>query len=181
MLTPSQCQRWCRRLCLSPATCALLARLRAAPPARRVHAQASNVSGAYASHKMGCTIQFESHTVELWAIYTMEHDPTVLEYYDQPTTVPLHYRSKTGRRLTVSHTPDFLVLTHEGVWLEEWKTEETLQQLILAQPARYVRDEHGRWRCPPGEETAASLGLRYRVRSAVELAPEVIRNLIFLE
>lgn len=130
---------------------------------------------------MGCTIQFESHTVELWAIYMMEHDPTVLEYYDQPTTVPLHYLSKTGRRLTVSHTPDFLVLTHDGVWLEEWKTEETLQQLTLAQPARYGRDEHGRWRCPPGEETAASLGLRYRVRSAVELPAEVIRNLIFLD
>jgi hypothetical protein len=30
-----------------------------------VQARASNVSGAYASRKMGCTIQFESHTVEL--------------------------------------------------------------------------------------------------------------------
>ena len=181
MLTPSQFQRWCRRLALPPATCALLAQLRMAPPARRVRAQASNVSGAYASHKKGCTIQFESHTVALWAISMMEHDPAVLEYYDQPTTVLLHYRSKTGRRLTVSHTPDFLVLTHEGVWLDEWKTEETLQQLTLAQPARYVRAEPGRWRCPPGEEAATSLGLRYRVRSAAELAPEVIRNLIFLD
>jgi putative transposase len=33
---------------------------------------------------MGVTIQFESHTVELWAIYLMEHDPDVLEFYDQP-------------------------------------------------------------------------------------------------
>jgi len=72
-------------------------------------------------------------------------------------------------------------LTQDRVWLEEWKTEETLQQLTLAQPYRYVYDEGGGWRCPPGEETAASLGLSYRVRSSVELAPEVIRNLIFLD
>jgi putative transposase len=115
------------------------------------------------------------------AIYTMEHDPTVLEYYDQPTTVPLRYRSKSGRQLTVAHTPDFLVLMHDGVWLEEWKKEETLQQLTRAQPHRYVRDEHGQWCCPPGEEAAATLGLRYRVRSSVELAPEAVRNLIFLD
>ncbi len=181
MLTPSQFQRWCRRLRLLPATCELLARVRSTPPARRVQAHASNVRGAYASRKMGCTIQFESHTVELWAIYTMEHDPAVLEYYDQPTTVPLRYLSKAGRRLRVSHTPDFLVLTPDEVWLEEWKTEEKLQQLTLSQPYRYVRDERGRWRCPPGEETAASLGLRYRVRSSVELVPEAIRNFIFLD
>jgi hypothetical protein len=36
---------------------------------------------------MGVSIQFESHTVELWAIYLMEHDPDVLEFYDQPQSV----------------------------------------------------------------------------------------------
>jgi putative transposase len=40
---------------------------------------------------MGITIQFESHTVELWAIYLMEHDPDVLEFYDQPQTFKLRY------------------------------------------------------------------------------------------
>ena len=159
MLTPSQLQLWYRRLRLPPATCELLTRVRSAPPARRVQGRATNVSGTYASRKMGCTIQFESHTVELWAIYTMEHDPAVLEYYDQPTTVHLRYPSKAGRPLTVSHTPDFLVLTQDGAWLEEWKKEEKLQQLTLSQPHRYERNERGQWRCPPGEEAAAALGL----------------------
>jgi putative transposase len=181
MLTPAQFQSWCQRLRLPAATCAFLTRVRSSPPARRVQARSTNVSGTYASRKMGCTIRFESHTVELWAIHTMEHDPAVLEYYDLPTTVPLRYRSKAGRPLTVSHTPDFLVLTHDGAWLEEWKKEDKLQQLTLTQPHRYRRDEHGQWRCTPGEEAAANLGLRYRVRSSVELAPEAIRNLIFLD
>ena len=41
--------------------------------------------------------------------------------------------------------------------------------------------DSGHWRCPPGEEAAASLGLSYRVRSSEELHPGYIRNLIFLE
>ena len=28
------------------------------------------------------SIQFESHTVELWAIYTMEYDTQVLDFFD---------------------------------------------------------------------------------------------------
>ena len=84
MLTPAHLQRWCRRLRLPPGTCEFLTRLRSAPPARRVQARTANVRGTYAARKMGCTIQFESHKVELWAVYTMEYDPQVLEYYDQP-------------------------------------------------------------------------------------------------
>src|SRR6266849_9067068 len=116
MLTPSQFQRWCRRLRLLPATCELLARVRSTPPARRVQAHASNVRGAYASRKMGCTIQFESHTVELWAIYTMEHDREVLEFFDQPYQLELHYQGPSGRPTQARHTPDFLVIRREGAF-----------------------------------------------------------------
>ena len=71
MLTDTQFQHWCLRLGLSTETRELVARLRVSPPARRVGSHAHNVSGSYASRKMGCTIQFESHKVELWAIYLM--------------------------------------------------------------------------------------------------------------
>ena len=72
MMMPSEFEQWCRALRLAPATRELIASMRAAPPARRVTSRAHNVSGAYPSRKMGMTIQFESHTVELWAIYLME-------------------------------------------------------------------------------------------------------------
>jgi hypothetical protein len=42
---------------------------------------------------MGVTIQFESHRVELAAIYEMEHDREVLEHYDQPPPIRLEYES----------------------------------------------------------------------------------------
>src|SRR5579885_1873560 len=146
MLTAAQFQQWCLRLRLPPATIELLAQRRAALPMRHVRSQANNVSGTYASRKMGCTIQFESHKVELWAIYTMEYDSRVLEYYDQPLTLELHS------------------LTQAGAWLEEWKQESRLLELALTQPYRYQRDDQGHWRCPPGEEAASPLGLHYRVR-----------------
>ena len=63
---------------------------------------------------MGGTIQFERHTVEWWAIDTMDHDPAVLEYDAPPTTLHRRDPSQSGRHLTVSHTPDFLVLTPDG-------------------------------------------------------------------
>ena len=65
-------ERWCDRLQLPTATRDFLLRLRSSPPVRRVQGRLLNVCGTYASRKMGVSIQFESQTVELWAIYTME-------------------------------------------------------------------------------------------------------------
>src|SRR6266581_1925029 len=91
MLTPSEFEEWCRELQLSPAAREVIAAIRRSRPARRVTSRAKNVSGAYPSRKMGVTIQFESHTVELWAIYLMEHDPDVFEFYEQPQTFKFRY------------------------------------------------------------------------------------------
>ncbi len=181
MLTTTQFQQWCRGLDLSKDACEVIARVRSSPPARRVGGRAHNVSGAYASRKMRCTIQFESHTVELWAIYAMEYAQEVLEYYDQPMVLELRYKSAKGKPVRVEHTPDFLVLRKDGACFEEWKPEERLAELAEKQPQRYQCDSQGNWRCPPGEATAALLGLSYRVRSSSELPPIYIRNLIFLE
>jgi putative transposase len=130
---------------------------------------------------MSVSIQFESHTVELWAIYTMEYDPDVLEFFDQPTQLELAYPGPSGRLTKALHTPDFLVLRKDGASFEEWKPKNRLLELMVTHPGRYGRDENGTWRCPPGEAAAESIGLSYRVRSSAELHPGYIRNLIFLE
>jgi putative transposase len=87
----------------------LLTDIRRSPPVRRVVGGRGNIHGRYPSRKMRRTIQFESHT-ELGAIYIMEHDPGVLEYWDQPTRLKLRYRGPSGRQVTNWHPPDFLVL-----------------------------------------------------------------------
>jgi putative transposase len=172
---------WCDRLQLPTATRDFLDHIRSSPPVRRVQGRLLNVCGTYASRKMGVSIQFESHTVELWAIYTMEHDREVLEFFDQPCQLELAYPGPSGRSTKALHTPDFLVLRKDGASLEEWKPESRLLELMVTHPGRYQRDENGTWRCPPGEATAESLGLSYRVRSSEELHQGYIRNLIFLE
>jgi putative transposase len=174
-------EQWCDRLQLPTATRDFLAHLRSSPPARRVQGRLFNVCGTFASRKMGVSIQFESHTVELWAIYTMEYDAQVLEFFDQPHQLELHYQGPSGRPTQALHTPDFLVLRTDGASFEEWKPEEKLLELLVTHPGRYERDDSGTWRCPPGEAAAAGIGLSYRVRSSAELHPGYIRNLIFLE
>lgn len=182
MLTPSEFDQWGRELQLSPAAREMIAAIRTSPPARRVTSRAKNVSGTYPSRKMGVTIQFESHTVELWAIYLMEHDPDVLEFYDQPQTFKLRYQAKSGTKMLGHYyTPDFLVLRKQSVGFEEWKTEDELHRLAAKQPFRYQRLDDGTWRCPPGEEYAQSHGLSFRVCSSASLSRTYIENLIFLE
>src|SRR5208337_3408478 len=83
MLSDSELLAWYARRGTPERTRSVISHIRSTDPARRVGGGRCNVSGRYPSVKMGVTIQFESHRVELAAIYELEHDPEVLEYYDQ--------------------------------------------------------------------------------------------------
>jgi putative transposase len=179
MLSPDDLLLWSRGLPEDTRT--LITRIRSSPPSRLVGGGRSNVCGRYPSKKMGVTIQFESHRVELAFVHEMEHDPDVLEYYGQPPAIPLEYRSANGRRLTVRHTPDYFVIRRDtGSW-EECKTEEDFGKLGEKNPNRYCRGADGAWRCRPGEAYAAQFRLRYRVRSSAEINWVYLQNTQFLE
>ncbi len=173
-------QEWCLKLNLNPTCRDVIAKIRDSPPSRRVQGRGGNVSGAYPSQKMGQTIQFESHTVELGAIYQMEHDPEVIEFYDQPPPFLIRYQNRAGRNIGHYHTPDFFVLRSMSAGWEEWKTEKQLKQLAAKYPTRYQQTESG-WRSPAGEVYASQFGLSYSVRTDRELNPIFIQNLSFLE
>src|SRR6266852_1687281 len=181
MLTAEAFRAWCDRLQLAQDTAARIAAMRASPPVRTVTGRAGNVAGRYPSPKMQHTIQFESQHVELWAIYAMERDEEVLEYYDQPARMPLRYRAASGRPTTQWHTPDFFVLRQGSAGWEEWKPLPALEVLAVRMPARYHQTTAGHWRCPPGEAYAEPLGMTYRVRSSAEYHPVYIKNLKFLQ
>ena len=170
-----------QRLNLSLEARSVIEDVRSSGPARRVRSGRGNVSGRYPSKKMGVTIQFESHRVELAAIYEMEHDVHVLEFFDQPPSIKLLYNSANSRGMGVLHTPDFFVIRDDAAGWEEWKTEEDLNRLAEHNPNRYQRDDTERWRCPPGEAHASQSGLYYRVRSAQEIDWIFQRNIQFLD
>jgi putative transposase len=172
---------WFQRLDFPEPTRSVINRIRSSGPSRRVGGGSSNVCGRYPSRKMGVTIQFESHRVELAGVYEMEHDPSVLEYFDQPPPIKLTYESPTGRRMRVWHTPDFFVIRDRGAGWEEWKTEEELRRLTARNPNRYCPKEPAGWDCPPGTAYAEPLGLYYRVRSSTEIDWTFQRNIQFLD
>src|SRR5215471_8486727 len=157
-MMPEEFHAWSQHLQLAKETEALIAAIRSSPPVRRVAGRANNVTGRYPSPKMGVSIQFESERVEFWAIYTMERDDDVLEFYDQSSRIPLSYRAKSGRKTTQWHTPDFFVLRRESAGWEEWKPSQSLDTLAVKQPARYQQAETGQWICPTGEIYAKQLG-----------------------
>ena len=159
----------------------LVRSVRAGHPARSVAGRAGNVTGRYPSRKMGLTIQYESRTVEFAFVILCETDESVSEYFDQPCSLSLEYSTKSGRRLVVNHTPDFLVLGTEFAGFVECKPTDKLPKLAADAPNRYVADGEGRWRCPPGEVAAARYGLGYRIWTPVGVSPALIDNTRFLE
>src|SRR6266702_4148955 len=180
MLTDEDFCAWCQRNQIGSETQTAIQRIRTSPPSRKVRSRTSNVSGRYPSVKMGCSIQFESQN-ELWGIYTMERDDDVLEFYDQPTRIQLHYHARSGHKTSPWHTPDFLVIRRDGAGFEEWKPTDALDKLAERQPERYQRNRTGGWLCPPGERAAQALGLSYRVRTSAEYHSLYIQNLKFLQ
>lgn len=180
MLTTEAFENWCVQLGLSKEAQELIGRIRSSEPVRKVRGRGSAVSGRYPSPKMRRTIQFESQHVELWACYAMERDDDVLEYYDQPARIPLRYRTASGRLTTQWHTPDFFVLRRTSAGFEEWTSAAALASRSHTMPGRY-QEEHGAWRCPPGEAFAEPLGLGYHIRSSALLDPTAMENFSFLQ
>lgn len=158
----------------------VIQRIRRSGPSRRVQGGFSNVTGRFPSRKMGFTIQFESHQVELPFIREYEYSDEVHEYYDQPGQVKLSYSTTTGRPVSALSTPDFFVLRADGTagW-EECKPEGQLCQ--LAKKSNRFRKVGDSWACPPGAEYAERLGLYFRVRSSDEINWTYQRNLDFLD
>lgn len=175
---------WVNRKNISPETLKIIKIVRESEPSRKVRSNGKNVPGFYPSKKMGVTIQFESHKLELAGIYEKEHDHMVLEYYDQPPSFKITYDMPEGskkKRIGHMYTPDFFTIENDWIGWEEWKTEEELIKLSQKNPNRYNVDENGTWRCPPAEEYAKQFNLSFRIRSSKDINWIYQRNIRFLE
>lgn len=182
MMSPSEFEEWANHLNLTEEAVREIQRIRTSPPARRVGGGTKNVSGKYSSNKMGVTIQFESHKVELPAIYMMEYNDNVLEYYDQPPSIKIYYyhSKKNNRKMAYRKTADFFVIEKDRAYWVEWKTEEELIRKSQENPDRYFK-KNGRWEFAPGKNYAKEFNLDFLVRSSEEINWKLQRNLEFLE
>ncbi|BAU65471.1 Integrase catalytic region [Stanieria sp. NIES-3757] len=181
MLSENDFQHWCDRNKISEEAKQEIQIIRSSEPSRKVGGGKRSVSGRYSSQKMGVTIQFESHKVELPFIYQLEHDEDVLEYYDQPPPFKLSYQSESGKNIGFFYTPDFFVIRTDSAGWWECKTEENLQKLAQKNPNRYFLDDDNHWRCPSAEDYANRFGWDFSIWSSASVNWTMQRNLEFLE
>lgn len=154
--------------------------IRRSAPSRRVGGGKLNVVCRYASRKMGCVIQAESHKNELASVYLWDHDSETDEFYDQPPQIKLKYKNAGGRNCAHLSTPDYFLIQKNWIGWVECKTEEELLKREASGSELYVRMSDGRWRCPAGEAYAEHYGLGFRVISSKEIDWILVRNFNFL-
>lgn len=159
-------------------------------PARGVTSRRSNVITYYTSRSTGQRIATESRGPEYRAAVCYDFRRSVKYFTAQPGTVKIPIRVQrtkvskgnttvTTHGTTVSCTPDFLALEGDAFYLDEWKTDQELQQLVCKYPYRFSHDENG-WHCPERETFFSEMGLVYRLRSDAEHNPRLVENLEYL-
>ena len=89
--------------------------IRNSPPARRVDSGRGNVAVRFPSRKMGHVVQAESGTIEYPFVLECEHDPEVLEIWDQVAPLTVRYRGSDGRQRAHRETTDFLVIKRDRI------------------------------------------------------------------
>ena len=182
MLSENDFQQWANHLKLSEQARQIVEKIRTSEPVRKVKGSGRNVRGSYSSKKVGRTIQFESHTVELPALISFyDYDDDVLEYWDQPIQLSLKCSREGKKATTISHIPDFLIIRNNSVGFEEWKPEKTLIKRAEKYPYRYIQQEDGQWVDMLATEQAEKLGLYYRLRTDSEIDWIKYRNLKYLD
>lgn len=184
MLTPVAYNSWRGWLGLDTQAKEVIDRIRAAPPSRRVSSGSgdrNNVSSRFPSIKMEVVLQAESRTLELAFLRQADHDDKILEVWDQPPKIQLHYPSRGGRPTVADHTPDFFVLWQDRAGWIECKPLEKLVALSQSQPHRYRQNDAGEWICPPGIAYARQYGLTYTVVTEEHLDPTLVSNFEYLD
>lgn len=179
MMDSMEFEKWANEINLTKEAIKEIQRVRQSPPARRVGGGKQNVSGRYSSRKMGVTIQFESHKVELPIIYMLEYNDEVIEYYDQPTKIKILYE-QNGKKKAYWKTADFFVLEKDRAYWVECKTEDELINKSQQNPERYFREDN-KWVFAPGKNYAKDFGLDFIVYSSKDINWYLQRNLRFLE
>lgn len=179
MLSDETFRTYSARLGLAPATIERVAQVRAGAPLAGVSSGRGNVSGRFASHKMGQTVGVDARTTEYLGCIAYDATPEVLEFWEQPLEIRVDYLDPGGKRRAVRTRVDFLVLERDGIYLDEWKTEEDLLALMERMGGRYTRTD-GEWRSPPAERTATALGMRFRLRTPSTVPAEIVQNATFL-
>jgi transposase InsO family protein len=182
-LSDTDIDLYCKKHRLSEPARTIIERARSGNPLERPPGGSGKHRYTYPSRKMGHSVEVTS--VEYPVLHTLEHDPSVLEFWDRATEVKHSYfaqNKKTGHWYPSGErvVPFLFVLRADEAGWEEWWTEKQLEQKAEQFQGRYEKDADGCWRCPSGEQYAAQFGFYYRVRCVDEIDATLRRNYEFL-
>ncbi len=148
-------------------------------PSQATRSTTRSCAGKFPSITMGVTLGFDSSTIELPAAMTLERSPDVVAYLDQAPPLRITFRLE-GRTRSYHHRPDFLVIYRGRAAVLECKRVAAIHEKNAKHPGFFVLGDDGRWTCPPGEASAAQLGMEYIVWTDADFGVEMIRNLRYL-
>lgn len=136
---------------------------RQSDPSRLVNSRSvRNTPVRFASRRMGQVIQAES-ALECMFVRECEYDRQgVLEYYDQPPSVPLTIVNQLGHRQPIAYTPDYLVLRRQAPCVVECKAPDAVTELLQKRPHDWIRVGDG-VRYVPAFDYFAAMGLTHAV------------------
>ncbi|MDF3095276.1 MULTISPECIES: integrase catalytic domain-containing protein [Burkholderia] len=124
--------------------------------------------------KMGMHVNV-ANAIERRAALNYMFDDQVFGYLDAAIPLCVQYVGRNGRTVRYNHTPSFLVMTDEGLYLDDWMPCSRVEKLVTQGGSRIVAGDD-QPRSPPFEKAALSFGLTYRLRTDHDLSERVSRN-----
>ena len=73
------------------------------------------------------------------------------------------------------------MIRKNGAGWEEWKNEGDYFQIAKELEWKYIKDDDGQWKCPPGEEFAKNLGLSFKACVSSSINWSLHRNYVLLD
>lgn len=128
----------------------------------------------------GYVITTESRGWEFPAALTLFSRPDVFRVFEQPGRLVIHVNDGTSHPYTIPYTPDFLVLTRDGIEVYEVKPAAKLAQGCLTSPNRYQSGADGRYRSAPVEAFFSAWNITYYIISEQNLDPNLVKAALFL-
>jgi transposase InsO family protein len=168
------------KLELSSEARAVVERARIESPTRVPTGSGGNVIGFTTSPHTNLSIPFEAKTSEFYRAVQLNFRSDVIEYYAQPPSRRITYKTSEHKNVTVWKTHDFLIITESWIGYEECKLEKKIGELNQKSADLFVKDETGRWIAPAYARDANLIGLEFSVFCPDIFDVTFVRNADFI-
>jgi len=150
-----------------------------ASPSRSANGYLSNTV-RYPIHRFGHTVELESRSIEFPYGLISAQRPEVLAVLEQPPKVFIKAHTASGRPFSIEYTPDFLVITPEGIEIHEVRPFERMAVECAEKPHRYQMPSPGVYDSKPVRKYFENLGFSFRIATQRNIHGPYFENAVWL-